>query len=172
LATGRSALATGARTATKHGFAEQARSNGSCRIRHTEFSKRMDGPPHFKLQVCALGAWHTRSAHGQGACDCVVPRNGCVSLVDLKFSHPKKLKRFITVSSCAVTPQVPWLPQSQGKRSDALVELVDVFPTMIDLSGTPKLPDKTPLVRHKRGLGHGNGPRECWLLSSTCVHGG
>merc|ERR1712091_791926 len=41
--------------------------------------------------------------------------------------------------------KAPWIPQSHGKRSNAPVELVDVFPTMIDLSGSPQLPDKTPL---------------------------
>lgn len=48
-------------------------------------------------------------------------------------------------------PQAPWIPQSHGKRSNAPVELVDVFPTMIDLSGSPQLPDKTPLVRSRGG---------------------
>ena len=34
---------------------------------------------------------------------------------------------------------VPWLPQSHGKRTAAPTELIDVFPTLIDLTGIPLL---------------------------------
>lgn len=37
--------------------------------------------------------------------------------------------------------RAPWLPQSAGKRSTALVELVDMYRTMSDLAGVP-LPDE------------------------------
>lgn len=35
--------------------------------------------------------------------------------------------------------RVPWLPQSQGTRTDVLAELVDVFPTMMEAIGIPML---------------------------------
>ena len=36
--------------------------------------------------------------------------------------------------------QVPWLPDTWGKRSPALFDLVNVFPTVATLAGLP-LPD-------------------------------
>ena len=42
---------------------------------------------------------------------------------------------------------VPWLPQSHGKRTSAPVELVDVYPTLIDLAGVaPPANDSFPLA--------------------------
>ena len=42
---------------------------------------------------------------------------------------------------------VPWLPQSHGRRTAALVELVDVYPTLIDLAGVaPPANDSFPLA--------------------------
>jgi arylsulfatase A-like enzyme len=38
--------------------------------------------------------------------------------------------------------QVPWMPQSVGKRSRALVELVDIYKTVSEVMGLP-LPDDT-----------------------------
>lgn len=35
--------------------------------------------------------------------------------------------------------RVPWLPQSQGKRTDVLAELIDVFPTMMEALNVPML---------------------------------
>lgn len=53
----------------------------------------------------------------------------------------------------------PWLPQSAGKRSAAVVELVDIFPTTIDLVGLKPPAGETldgtslaPLMREPAGL--------------------
>lgn len=139
-------------------------------------TKRIDGWSFsLQLQICTLGAWHARPAHGQGAHDMLAASwaaHPWWSQSQLQISNA--LSPSIALPCCPVTPQVPWLPQSQGKRSDALVELVDVFPTMIDLSGTPSLPDKTPLVRRERSQGcglqewPGNG-KDAWtaLASSS-----
>jgi arylsulfatase A-like enzyme len=35
----------------------------------------------------------------------------------------------------------PWLPESHGKRTDSLTELIDVFPTMSELAGLPPPPN-------------------------------
>ena len=39
--------------------------------------------------------------------------------------------------------RVPWLPASHGQRSRALVELVDIYPTLCDLMGLPPPDDDT-----------------------------
>jgi len=38
---------------------------------------------------------------------------------------------------------VPWLPQSHGQRTSALVELVDVYPSLLDLAGVAGPPADT-----------------------------
>ena len=41
--------------------------------------------------------------------------------------------------------RVPWMPSSVGKRSRALVELVDVYKTVCDIVGIPLPDDDVPL---------------------------
>jgi len=46
-----------------------------------------------------------------------------------------KHSNFELVARVPLIVYVPWLPQSHGKRSSALVELVDLMPTTLDLMG-------------------------------------
>jgi arylsulfatase A-like enzyme len=45
----------------------------------------------------------------------------------------------------------PTLPQSHGQRSTALVELVDVMPTLADLAGVGAFVDDQAFGRARRG---------------------
>ena len=38
---------------------------------------------------------------------------------------------------------VPWIPQSHGQRTSAPTELVDVYPSLVDLAGVPPLTGDT-----------------------------
>ena len=48
--------------------------------------------------------------------------------------------------------RAPWIPESLGKSTMAFAELIDIFPTLVELAGVPALPtseglDGTSLVR-------------------------
>ena len=47
--------------------------------------------------------------------------------------------------------RVPWMPSSVGKRSRALVELVDVYPTVCDIIGI-ELPEDTCVSAPRGGV--------------------
>lgn len=53
-----------------------------------------------------------------------------------------KQSNFELVARVPLIVSVPWLSQSHGKRNDAIVELVDLMPTTLDLMGlTSSVPD-------------------------------
>lgn len=47
----------------------------------------------------------------------------------------QKFTNWETGTRVPLVISAPWLPQSAGKRSSAVVELVDIFPTTIGLAG-------------------------------------
>lgn len=48
-----------------------------------------------------------------------------------------KMSVFDLATRIPLLISVPWMPQSHGRRSDALVEAVDVFPTLAESAGIP-----------------------------------
>lgn len=49
----------------------------------------------------------------------------------------EKKSNFDLVVRVPLMIHVPWKPQSQGQKTEALVELIDVFPTIAGLVGLP-----------------------------------
>ena len=44
--------------------------------------------------------------------------------------------------------RAPWKPASAGQRASALIELVGLYPTLVELMGLPMPKDKHPLEGH------------------------
>ena len=64
----------------------------------------------------------------------------------LVLSHREKRTLFEFATRVPFIMRVPWLPQSFGAHTDALVELVDVYPTLAELAGLPPpVGDRYPL---------------------------
>lgn len=56
-----------------------------------------------------------------------------------------KMTVFELAARVPLIVHAPWLPQSQGRTTQAIVELVDLYPTVAELAGLQPPEDKVPL---------------------------